>query len=415
MSGLLERYEPHAGPEEIRLLRQMAAPLEGRRLVHVNSTRVGGGVAEILQRLVPMQQELGILSSWEIIEGDDPFFEATKTFHNTLQGTPVPFTEAMREAYEATNRRNAERLRETLEEADYVFIHDPQPAMLHALCPNRRGKWVWRCHIDVSAPVSSVWRYVSRWVEGYDASIFSLPDYAQPLPHPQYLIPPCIDPISEKNMPLEEREIGRLLAPFDLDPDLPLILQVSRFDRFKDPIGVIRACERAARSEPLQLVLAGGGADDDPEGAAVLAEVREVARDLPYVKILVLPPDAHRTINALQRAASVVFQKSLREGFGLTVSEALWKERPVIGGDVGGIRLQVLDGRTGYRVRTPEGAALRLLDLLHHPEDRIQMGLAGREHVREHFLMTRLLRNHLALLLGLEAREAERLEVYSGP
>ena len=415
MNGLLERYEPHAGSEEISLLRQMAKPLEGKTLVHVNSTRVGGGVAEILQRLVPLQQELGIRSSWEVIEGDEGFFQATKTFHNTLQGMPSPFTESMREAYEDANRRNAERLRDLLEGADYVFIHDPQPAMLHSLCPNRRGKWIWRCHIDVSNPVPGVWRYVRHWVKGYDASIFSLPDFAQPLPHTQYLIPPCIDPISEKNLPLEEREIGRLLAPFDLDPDLPLILQVSRFDRFKDPIGVIRACERAALTDPLQLVLAGGSADDDPEGALVLEEVRAAARDLPFVKLLVLPPDAHRTINALQRAATVVFQKSLREGFGLTVAEALWKERPVIGGDVGGIRLQVLDGRTGYRVRTPEGAALRLLDLLHHPEERNAMGTAGREHVREHFLMTRLLRNHLALLLSLEAGDAERLEVYAGP
>jgi trehalose synthase len=414
VNGLLERYAPHAGEEEIRLLRRMAEPLEGRTLIHVNSTRKGGGVAEILERLVPLQNELGLRVSWEVVEGDESFFQATKALHNTLQGMPVPFTEAMREAYEETNRRNAERLRGILEEADFVFIHDPQPAMLRALCPGRRGRWVWRCHIDASTPVTSVWRYLSRWVEPYDASIFSLPDYAQPLPHPQYLIPPCIDPISEKNLPLEEREIQELLAPFGLDPDLPLALQVSRFDRFKDPVGVVQACRQAVRSEPLQLVLAGGGADDDPEGASVLEEVREAARELSFVKILVLPPDAHRIINALQRAATVVFQKSLREGFGLTVSEALWKERPVIGGDVGGIRFQVLDGRTGYRVRTPEGAGLRLLDLLQHPRDRRRMGTAGREHVREHFLLTRLLRNHLALLLGLQSGDPERLELFSG-
>jgi trehalose synthase len=299
-----------------------------------------------------------------------------------------------------------------LEEADVVVIHDPQPAPLLMLCPNRRGRWIWRCHIDASSPRRSVWKYLRRWIEPYDASIYSLPDFAQRLAHPQYLVPPSIDPLSDKNVDLEDAEIAAVVERFELDPERPIVLQVSRFDRFKDPLGVLQAYQLAKHHVPgLQLVLAGGGASDDPEGEAVLAEVRAAAGDDRDAKVLLLPADAHRTINALQRAATIVLQKSTREGFGLTVTEALWKGKPVIGGDVGGIRLQVIDHHTGFRVSTPEGAALRIRYLLQSAELRTEMGRKARELVRENFLLTRHLREYLTLMVALLHDSKERIEL----
>lgn len=245
----------------------------------------------------------------------------------------------------------------------------------------------------------------------YEASIFSLAEFAQPLPHPQYIIAPSIDPLSEKNIELPQEEVNSVFDKFGLDPELPMILQVSRFDRFKDPIGVIQAYRLARRMVPLQLVLAGGGATDDPEGEAVLEEVQRAANGDPHVHILVLPPDAHRTINALQRAAEIVLQKSIREGFGLTVSEAMWKSKPVIGGDTGGIRLQVIDHYTGFKVRTPEGAALRIRYLLHASEKRLEIGHMARRFVRENFLVTRHLREYLALMISVFHGFKDRIDL----
>jgi trehalose synthase len=247
-----------------------------------------------------------------------------------------------------------------------------------------------------------VWKYLRRYVEDYDASIWSLADFAQPLPHPLYLIAPSIDPLSEKNVDLEPGEVDEIRAGFGLDPERPIVVQVSRFDRFKDPLGVVQAYRLARDFAPLQLVLAGGGASDDPEGAEVLREVQAAAAGDPDIHILVLPPDAHRTINALQRMADIVVQKSTREGFGLTVSEALWKGRPVIGGEVGGIRLQVVNHHTGFLVNSPEGAALRIRYLLTRDDVRREMGEKAREFVRENFLLTRQLREYLALMLAAQ-------------
>jgi trehalose synthase len=332
--------------------------------------------------------------------------------HNALQGNRVDIAPALLQAYEDTSVRNLDQLRPALEAADFVFIHDPQPAPLLALCPNRRGKWIWRCHIDVSHPYRPVWKYLRRHLTGYDASIFSLPDFAQRLPHPTYIIPPSIDPLSEKNIALEQTEVDAVRERFGLDPQHPLVLQVSRFDRFKDPLGVIRAHQLAKRFLPaLQLVLAGGGATDDPEGALVLQEVQSAAAEDDSVHVLLLPPDAHRTINALQRSADVVMQKSTREGFGLTVTEAMWKGKAVIGGDTGGIRLQVIDHHTGFRVSTPEGAALRIRYLLHQRERLTDMGSKAREFVRENFLLTRQLREYLTLMLALRNSGTLRIEL----
>ncbi len=412
MLDLLAQYANAAGPSVVDQLKQLAVPLKGLRVVHVNSTRVGGGVAEILAKLVPLKQELGIDATWEVISGDDGFFRTTKTFHNALQGSTVSPTSQELRHYEEVNSENAGRMRELLESADIVFVHDPQPALLLDQVPKRRGKWIWRCHIDVSRRHQPVWDYLSPFLKEYDASIFSLAAFAQNLPHTQYLIPPSIDPISEKNMPLEARDVQCVQEKFGIDPSREMILQVSRYDRFKDPVGVIQAYRLARRFSPrLQLVLAGGGADDDPEAAEVIAETQEAADGDPDIRVLLLPPDAHLTINALQRAADIVLQKSTREGFGLTVSEAMWKGKPVIGGDTGGIRLQIIDSHTGYLVSTPEGAALRIRFLLHHRGRLEEMGTRARDFVRDNFLLTRHLREYLTVMLLLADEAKDRIEL----
>ena len=411
MSGLLEKYVPIVGAEVIDHLRHLAEPLRGSRVVHVNSTHEGGGVAEILSWLIPFNQELGLETSWEVIEGDPEFYQCTKSFHNGLQGAPVAIPAKQLAAYEQTNRDNAERLRGLLSEADFVFIHDPQPAPLLHFCPEHKGKWVWRCHIDLSRPHRAVWKYLRDWVGSYDASIWSLADFAQPLPHPLYLIAPSIDPLSQKNRDLYRGEVDAVFDLHGLDPDLPLITQVSRYDRFKDPLGVIRSYQLAREYTPLQLVLAGGGAADDPEGEEVLREVREAAGDDPNIHILLLPADSHREINALQRASTIVLQKSTREGFGLTVTEALWKGKPVIGGNTGGIRLQVINHQTGFLVSTPEGAALRIRYLLRNRDHLAEMGERGRALVLDNFLVTRHLREYLTLMHALRHEGLDRIEL----
>ena len=411
MSAPLHAYAEPAGPEVIAHLRQLARPLAGARLVHVNSTAVGGGVAEILAWLIPLMRELGLDASWETIEGHADFFAATKGFHNALQGTPVDIPRRLLDGYLEVNRENARRLANRLEDADFVFIHDPQPAALLRFCPARRGRWIWRCHIDVSRPHRPVWKFLRDLVRGYDASVFSLAAFAQPLPHPQYIIAPSIDPLSDKNRPLEESEVNTVAARHGLDPSRPVVVQVSRFDRFKDPIGVIQAYRIARRHMPIQLVLVGGTATDDPEGDAVLAAVREARGDDPDVHVLLLPPDAHREINALQRRATLVMQKSLKEGFGLTVTEALWKGKPVIGGRAGGIVLQVVDHHTGFLVDTPEGAAFRMRYLLNRPNAVALMAEKARRFVRENFLLTRHLREYLTVMLAIDAGGGDQVEV----
>lgn len=412
MSGLLDAYAKVVGEDTISHLRQLSSSLKGMKVVHVNSTREGGGVAEILYRLIPLQQELGFVSEWEVINGEKDFYQCTKGFHNALQGNPVVIPERLLKEFEKTNQQNADRMRATLEDADVVFIHDPQPAPLIQYFPNRKGKWVWRCHIDASQPYRPVWNYLRKFVAQYDTSVFSLAEFSQTLPHPQYIIPPSIDPLSEKNVDLTEEELNRVCEMFSLDRSRPLIVQISRFDRFKDPVGVIKAYRLAKKFAPgLQLVLAGGGATDDPEGDVVLHEVQEAAGDDPDVHVLLLPADAHRTINALQRVADIVVQKSIREGFGLTVTEGLWKGKPVIGGNTGGIRIQVVDHHTGFLVTTPEGAALRIRYLLLNKEKREEMGRIAREYVRQNYLLTRQLREHLTLMVGLHHGSEDRIAV----
>ncbi|NPA15674.1 MAG: glycosyltransferase [Deferribacteres bacterium] len=410
--GKLDKLAEITGYHVVEHLYQLAHWVKGLKVVHINSTKEGGGVAEILKNIVPLMKELGIEAHWEIITGGDLFFQCTKAMHNALHGRHVVISERLIREYERTNEENAQKLGALLSDADIVFIHDPQPAALIAHFPDRKGKWIWRCHIDVSRPVRSVWRYLRNFVTEYDASIFHLATFAQHLPHPMFLIPPSIDPLGEKNVPLSELEVKAVLSELGVDVDRPYVLQVSRFDRLKDPIGVIEAYRMVKRYSPsLQLVLAGGGASDDPEGMAVLEEVKMAAEGDPDIKVLYLPPKADRTINALQRGAVVVLQKSIREGFGLTVTEAMWKFKPVIGGDTGGIRLQVVNHHTGFLVNSPEGAALRIRYFLNNPDKIDEMGKKAHKFVLENFLITRHLRDYLTVMISLLHGLKGRLEL----
>jgi trehalose synthase len=401
MNHSLGAYEPIVGHAVIRQLRTLGEKFKGLRVLHVNSTSEGGGVAEILTWMVPLMQELGIEAEWKVIRGTPAFFSVTKAIHNGLQGKPVNLSRKDWETYFAVNAENCRELRESLERAEVVVIHDPQPAPLLALCAHRKGKWIWRAHIDISRPSRPVWKNLRDIVEQADASIFSMARFAQALPHPQFLIAPSIDPLSDKNVDLPDKELEEVRERFSLDPARPLLVQISRFDRFKDPVGVIQAYRLVKKVLPVQLVLAGGGATDDPEGSEILDEVREAAGEDPDVHVLLLPADAHRTINALQRLADIIIQKSTREGFGLTVTEGLWKGKPVIGGDVGGIQLQVTNNYTGYLVNTPEGTAHGIRFLLHHRDRMTQMGVTAREFVRANFLLTRHLRDYLTFMAWL--------------
>lgn len=409
---LLQRYAEYAGGDAIRQLQQLSDRLAGLKVIHVNSTRRGGGVAEILEAMVPLMRELGLDASWEVIEGNEDFFNCTKSFHNALQGRPIQIPPHLLRAYQDVNAQNAETLRPLLEDADIVFIHDPQPAPLLKYCPGRRGKWIWRCHIDLSHPYRPVWKFIRQFLLDFDASVFSLDAFAQPMPHTVFLIPPSIDPLSEKNLPLEPEVVTHVLEEFNIDPTRPIVVQISRFDRFKDPLGVIAAYRLAKSFVPgLQLVLAGGTAADDPEGAAVLREVREVADGDPDIHVLSSGHYSDRTINALQTGADIVLQKSLREGFGLTVTEAMWKGKPVIGGNTGGIRLQLMNHRTGFLVDTPEGAAMRIRYLLSERHRIGQIGQAARELVRQNYLLTRHLREYLTMMVALIHGLGDRIEL----
>lgn len=406
---LLDRYEEVVGHQEVQRLRQLATGLAGKRVVHVNSTRLGGGVAEILGWMVPMMRELGIDARWEVISGPPEFYRVTKALHNGLQGQSVHLKPRDFDLHVDVNRENAERLNL---EADIVLVHDPQPIYLPRFTPGGRVRhWVWRCHIDASRPARDVWKHLERAIPSYTSAVFSMAAFTRPLPCPMFLVPPSIDPLSDKNGMLLEPERLEILARFDIDPERPLLLQVSRFDRFKDPLGVIAAYRLLKPYyATLQLVLAGGTADDDPEGADVLREVMDNANDDRDIRILMLPPDSHRAINALQRSAIVVLQKSIKEGFGLTVTEALWKSKPVIGGACGGITLQVHDYQTGFLVHSPAGAAYRIRYLLRYADKRQRMGRTGHEFVREHFLLTRHLRDYLTMLVSLD-REHSNVRV----
>ena len=412
MAESLNAYKDIVGQECIDQLYQLAKVLKGLRITHVSSTQLGGGVAEILTNMIPLMQSLGIEARWEIIKGPQSFFECTKDFHNALQGNKILFTPSQLKLYEEVNEKNAKHLRDVLEDSHIVIVNDPQPAALIDHFPRRNNKWIWRCHVDGSRPNHFAWRYLSKFISGYDATVFSLVEFAHALPHPIFVIPPSIDPLSDKNKELSEKEVQEIFGIYGIDPDRPMILQVSRYDRFKDQLGVIEAYRMVKKVNPeVQLVFAGSEAVDDPEGKKVLKDIRAVASDDPDIHILMLASDAHLHVNALQRAATIILQKSIKEGFGLTVTEGLWKAKPVIGGNTGGIKLQIVDKYTGFIVNTPEGAAYRMRYLLQHAEKAQNMGTLGREFVREKFLITRHIRDYLGLAISLMTGDTDRVEL----
>lgn len=407
MSVRIADYREVIGEENVSVIERLAHRLRGRTLLMVNSTKEGGGVAEMLRTLTPLFECLGVKTRWEVVTGDQEFFETTKAMHNALQGMPVTFTKSALDHYIEVNQENAKSIDL---EADYVIIHDPQPASLILFRKSEKSsKWVWRCHIDVSKPDRQIWKFLREFISHYDASIFSTAAFAQALPHPQFLIPPAIDPLSEKNIVLSWRRVSEITTRLGIENELPLIVQVSRFDRFKDPIGVIEAFRIVKRFTPCRLVLAGSPATDDPEGPAVLEKVLEYAQGDPDVYILNLPPDSNVEINAIQRAATVCVQKSIKEGFGLTVAESLWKSKPVVAGAVGGILLQVFDHHTGFLVHSPEGCAFRVRYLLQRPLLAKRLGETGHKYVGNNFLITRDLRDKLGLLLSLSNLEADTI------
>ena len=400
----LDHYVPLVGAAEVAGLRRLAAKLTGRTVHMVNSTAMGGGVAEILNRLVPLMAELSLRPRWDVITGGNDFFEVTKAFHNALHGDSYQPRQDDFDLFLATNEANRKRLQF---DCDFTVIHDPQPVALIEARTGHSGFWIWRCHIDLSHPNQEVWGFIRPFVHRYDASLFSSPSFARQLPIPQYLFFPCIDPLSDKNVDLDPEFIRGVLERFGIDPGRPILTQISRFDRLKDPAGVVRAYQIVRRYEDCQLVLAGGGAADDPEGEAVLGEVRRVAQGDPDIHILDLPPWSAPEINALQRASTVILQKSLREGFGLTVTEALWKKKPVVASAVGGIPAQVIHKHTGMLAHSIEGTAYQIRFLLSNPAFAQRMGEQGHEHVREHFLITSNVRRYLTLFLhSMKAAES---------
>ncbi len=394
----LREYAEVVSQQVIDELRIIAGRLAGKTLQNINATAVGGGVAEQLTRMVPFLRELGVPTFWDTIKGDQAFFNVCWSFHRALHGQPTEITEEMLDIYCANTQMN---LRETPITGDFVMVHDPQPLGMIEHKESHGRSWIWRCHVNLSNAPQKLWKFLSDRAEKYDASLFPVPDFARELPIPQYVAPPCIDPLSEKNKELPASEIERVLEKYGLDPARPILTQISRFDWLNDPLGVITAYRMVKRRHNCQLVLAGGGEAEDPESAPMLRKVQQQADEDPDIHVVPLPPFSDLEVNALVRGSTIVFQKSVREGFGLTVSEALWKRKPVVGGAVGGIKLQVINGATGFLVHSPEGAATRAMQLLADPTMRKQMGDNGHEHVRHNFLLTRLAKDYLLTMLSL--------------
>jgi trehalose synthase len=396
--GLVELsdYEDYLGTDTIERLRAKAEPLRGKSVVHVNSTYYGGGVAELMTSLSLLMNDIGMDCDWRIIRGNPDFFDTTKGIHNALQGGSLNWTHLKKQVYEGVNYENS--LRMSLDE-DFVVIHDPQPLPLLEFHGRRDTPWFWRVHIDLTEPHRETWNYLKPFIEEYDASICSLEQYKKDISIPQYLFTPSIDPFKLKNRHMTPDDIDGTLADYDIPTDKPLITQISRFDRWKDPIGVIEAYQQIRREVDCTLVLLGNVATDDPEGEEVYREVLEQADE----GIHVISEHDEALVNALQTRSAVVFQKSLREGFGLTVTEAMWKGTPVVGGAVGGIRRQIEDGENGYLVSSVDQAADRAIELLGNEELRDEMGERARRTVRENFLMPHLLERYLDLFNSVES------------
>lgn len=391
----IEEYIPIVGQSIIDDLKLLAERLKGKVIQQINSTAVGGGVAEILSRMVPLLNELNVDTKWDLIKGGEQFFDTTKKFHNALHGKPETIDERDFDIFIQTSQKNIEELNIY---GDIVFIHDPQPIAL--IKKKGNNKWIWRCHIDVSNPNQKVWKFMTGFIINYDATVFSAPNFAQNLPIRQLLISPSIDPLSDKNKELSQEEIDSVLQKYNIVKDKPIITQISRFDRLKDPLGVIEAYLQVKKYIDCQLILAGGTAIDDPEGIKAFEEVNEKAKQDTDIHILLLPHNDIE-INAIQRASDVIIQKSIREGFGLTVAEALWKAKPVVASNVGGIPLQIKHKYSGLLCHSIDGAAFAIKQLLNSPVYARKLGENGREHIRNNFLLTRHLRDYILLFLSL--------------
>ncbi len=393
----IEDYIPIVGQATVEELGLLADRLRGKAIQNINSTAVGGGVAEILSRMIPLLSQLGVKAEWDVIKGDEKFFAITKKFHNGLHGVPVEIDAGEYAHFLEVNRYNAEQIRF----GDIVFVHDPQPIAL----VEKRGaigkNWLWRCHIDFSRPDPKIWEFLRQFIPRYDAAVFSAPAFSQKLPIPQVLIAPSIDPLGDKNKELDEPTIDAVFARFGIDRSRPVVTQISRFDYLKDPLGVIKAYKLAKERVDMQLVLAGGGATDDPEGPIIMEQVRREAEKDKDIFVLFLPPASDIEINALQRGSTVILQKSLKEGFGLTVSEALWKGKPTIAGAVGGIPLQIAHKYSGILTHSIEGTAQWIKQLISAPEYARKLGINGKEHIRNNFLITRHIKDYLLLFLSL--------------
>jgi trehalose synthase len=401
----VETYRGVAPDPTLDELIRRARGLRGARVLHVNATPYGGGVSELLRSVVPLLNDLGLVADWKIIAGDDRFFAVTKAMHNALQGATHGLGEAERTLYRQNSERNAALLEE---EYDYVFVHDPQPAALLSFHGKGNARWVWRCHIDTSHPNPEAWEFLRPWVTPYDAAVFTMETFVPPdFPLERVeIIPPAIDPLSPKNLPLDDLVARQVVSWIGIRLERPLITQVSRFDPWKDPHGVI-AAYRLVRSEVpnLQLALVGSMATDDPEGWEVYREILDARRADPLVHVFTnLTGVGNIEVNAFQRLSNVMVQKSIREGFGLVISEALWKGTPVVAGRAGGIPLQMADGVGGLLVDGVEECARAILELLRDHERAAELGRRGRERVREHFLLPRLLLNEVSLMEELGAR-----------
>ena len=400
----IDDYAGIVGHEVIERIREAAAPLQGARVLHVNATAYGGGVAELLATHVPLLRSVGIDADWQVMHGSDEFFGITKSVHNALQGADIEWTPQMQRVYLEKSLDNALQMDC---DYDFVVVHDPQPAALLSFLRDRLAdvgadtRWIWRCHIDLTEANPEVWEFFRPFVQMHDASVWTMPEFVPESLDMGLVVhaPPCIDPLSVKNLDLAVPFCQELARQYGLDVHRPIVTQVSRFDPWKDPVGVIEAFRIVRERVPdAQLLLAGSMATDDPEGFRVWDETESArAGDHDIFLLSNLHQVGSVQINAFQRISAVVMQKSLREGFGLTVSEALWKGRPVIGGRAGGIKLQIRDGFDGYLVDSVEECAQRTIDLLADPVGADAMGAQGREHVRDNFLSTRELEDWLAL------------------
>lgn len=394
----IDDYRIIVGDEVIDELYLLGKRFKDKSVQNINSTAMGGGVAEILSRMIPLMQDIGVNVWWDVISGDARFFDITKKVHNALHGVQVRLSGKDWNYFLKINQENMARIKRW---ADIVFVHDPQPVALINQRKKLKNNWVWRCHIDFSHPQKQAWQFLRKYVELYDASVFSAPAFSRNLSIPQILISPSIDPLSDKNKDLDDQYIDSVLNRFGIDKTRPIITQVSRFDYLKDPVGVIKAYKLVKKYIDCQLVLVGGGAIDDPEGAKVLEEVQSEAAGDKDLFILLLPADSHLEINAFQRASTVLLQKSLKEGFGLTVTEGLWKEKPVIASAVGGIPLQIAHKYSGILTYTIEGTAYWIKQLIHEPEYAKRLGVNGKNHVKNNFLITRHIQDYLLLFLSL--------------